>query len=510
MEFSLNNKVLEYMEAVHRSSISHEVTAESIIPDSMPDAQRVIETSGMVCLRSKEAEDGRMTITGTVSVAVIYADDEGMIKKTDISLPFNVPVENGDIKSDAKMTADVRLASCDTRLLNPRKMFVRCDILIDAACYALKELQVKQPTDVEASVRLLTEEYKLRVLTEVFEKSFVVREEYTLPTSKPLVGEILKTNVQLALDEVKGIGKKVILKGAAKVNVLYRPEKGGEPVNVEFSTVYSQIMEQEIQADGLSYTAFFVPTSLYFDTESLFVSEDRRIVLEAHILAQCISYREEVVCCIADAYSSKYEISTEMEKMGIESVEKPVKLVQPVRGMIEVSRQPGSIVCITAMVGPVYKSREGDKPEVKSTVTVSVLYMSEDGMLLSASKKLNVSAETEAAESGDCAIKAYIEKEPIGVISTDGIELRFELVFRSENCCRNDISGISKIEVDTDKPKDISVLPSVVVKRFCNGDTLWEIAKKYSSARELILKANGIEEGKEPELNTMLIIPKVR
>jgi len=187
MEFSLNNKVFEYMGAVYKNSFTREETTESIIPDSLPDAQRVIETEAMVCLRSKEAENGRVVIVGTADVSVIYADEEGRIRRTVIGIPFNASEENGNVVGGAKVTATVRAASADARLLNPRKLLVRCDVLIDVACYVQKEIQLKLPAenaDTSLSVQILTDERDMRLLTDVSEKTFVIREEYALPASK--------------------------------------------------------------------------------------------------------------------------------------------------------------------------------------------------------------------------------------------------------------------------------------------------------------------------------------
>lgn len=511
MEFSLNSKVFEYMEAVHKNSFTHEVTTESIIPDSLPDAQRVIETDAMVYLRSKDAEDGRVTVSGVVDVSVIYADDEGCIKRTQLDLPFNGVDENGNIKPDSKITAKVCVASVDTRMLNPRKLLVRCDILIEVACYVQKEVQLKLPAvEKDHNVELLTQNTKLCVLTDVTEKTFVVREEYSLPPSKPLVGEILKSNVQLDLEEAKGVGNKIILKGAAKANMMYRPEKGGEPVSVEFSTVFSQIMELGVQSEGLEFKAFLMPTSVYFNTDSLFSADDRRIVLETHLLSQCIAYREEEISCIIDAYSSKFEISTEMAKIEFKSAGESAKTVQLVRGVIEAPRQVANIIGISALPGVVYKSREGDMLEMKTTVGVNVLYLSEDGVLLSVAKKVSASAELPAEADNDYICSANIQGEPLAVISTEGIEVKFNLVFNMECCRVITISGVSLVDIDTENPKDLSKLPSIVVKRFGEDDTLWSLAKKYSSVTELILKANGMEIGTDPELNSMLIIPRMR
>lgn len=511
MELKLNNKVFEYMGAVYKNSFTHEVTTESIIPDSLPDAQRIIDTEAIVCLSGKEVDTGRVTVTGVVDTSVIYADDEGRIKRTEINIPFTVTSDSGGITVNSKAVATVRLASADTRLLNPRKMLVRCDVLLDVTCYDPRETQLwLPPEDDECPVELLTEEREGLVLTDVTEKTFTITEEYSFPPAKPPVGEILKTKVDFELDEYKGVGNKVILKGTAKAQVLYRPERGGEPASIEFSTVFSQIVELGTQSDGMEFKALLVPTGIYFNSDALFSQEDRKITLEAHVLAQCLAYRKESLSCITDAYSSKYEIAAETASVEIDSAGDAVETVELVRDMIETTRQPGNIVSISAMPGVVYKTLEESGLELKSTVAVNILYMSEDGVLLSASKKLNVSAGLSVSGGADYAVSARVQGEPFAVISTDGIEVKLNVAFKAESYNMMSVNGLSAINVDTENPKDLSELPSLVLKRFTQGDTLWSLAKKYCSVTELIRKANGLDAGSEPELDSMLIIPKKR
>ena len=211
MEFSLNNKVFEYLGAVYKNSFTHEVTTESIIPDSLPDAQRVIETDAMVCLKSKEADEGRLTVSGTIDVSVIYADDEGRIKRTQLNIPFSAGEENGNIKNGSKVIASVSVASADTRMLNPRKLFIRCDVLIEAACYMPREVQLKLPSnenDRALGVQLLTKDTELCVLTDISEKMFAIREErdhIIMADFEDAINKILGKNKEGQLDDNGGV-----------------------------------------------------------------------------------------------------------------------------------------------------------------------------------------------------------------------------------------------------------------------------------------------------------------
>jgi hypothetical protein len=499
MELKLNKKSFEYMGTVFRSCFTHEVTTESIIPDSLPDAERIIGTEAMVYIRNKEPENGRLTVAGMVDAYVIYADDEGRVRRTQISEQFGTSVDNSGVTVDSKAVVTMRIASADARLLNPRKMLVRCDVLLNVECYEPRRAELFLPPEEGTyPVELLTEEREATVLGDMAEKTFSVTGEYSLPSGKPAVGEILSASVRAELED----DTSAMLKGMVKARLLYRPERGGAPETVEFSTAFSQLME--FGGDCTGFRASIVPTAVYLTTDSLYDSEDRRIVLEVNALAQCLAYRKETVACITDAYSCGYEVETQTGETEIDTACSAVNINGQVREIIETSREPRDIVSVSACPGVVYTGGG----ELKTTVTASVLYMSEDGVLLSASKKLNASAELPESEGAVTA--AMIQGEPLAVISAGGIEIKLNVGFRAETSSPVTAAGLTAITVDTDSPKDQTDRPSLVLRRFGEGDTLWTLAKRYSSVSGLIAGRNGFEPGTEPEIGSMLIIPRKR
>ena len=505
MELKLTNKSFEYMGAVFRSGFTHEVTAEAIIPDSLPDAQRIIGTEAMVYIRNKEPESGRLTVGGMADVSVIYADDEGRIRRSQISRQFGTSVDNSNIDSDTRAVVEMRVASADARLLNPRKMLVRCDVLLDVECYEPRRVEMYLPPEDGAHpVEMLTEEREAMLVTDVAERTFSVTSEYSFPSGKPPVGEVLCASVSLETEETVPAGGKAMLRGIARARIIYRPERGGMPETAEFSQEFSQILEPG--GDGTEFRTSVVPTAAYFGTDSLFDSDDRRVTLEISALAQCLAMRKEKVECIADAYSCVCGVSFETGETVIDPAGDENTVGASVREVIEMSRQPAEILSVSAKPGVVYLSGR----ELRTTVTADVMYMSEDGVLLSVSKKVPATCELSFDPRGDTFASARIREEPLAVIVRNGAEVRMNVEFDLRTSAPLTISGLTAVSADTESPRDLTGRPSLVLKRFGDGDTMWSLAKKYGSLRALIADANGLGENEEPAPGTMLIIPKKR
>lgn len=81
MDLNLKQEEIRYIKAVYRNTLVKEETAEVVVPDSLPDIMRIIDADAVALLRSKEADGGRVTITGIVNVSVIYIPD-GVARNT--------------------------------------------------------------------------------------------------------------------------------------------------------------------------------------------------------------------------------------------------------------------------------------------------------------------------------------------------------------------------------------------------------------------------------------------
>ena len=69
MELELDRTQRSGYEAVLDTTVCREETLESIVPDACPDILRICDTEGVVCLRDKVLQDGRVELSGSVRAA---------------------------------------------------------------------------------------------------------------------------------------------------------------------------------------------------------------------------------------------------------------------------------------------------------------------------------------------------------------------------------------------------------------------------------------------------------
>ena len=230
MELKLQKADHEYYETLRFAPFPCETMRENIVPDSCGDIARIVDTTGTVCLTGRELTgDGRFCASGSVEASVLYIPEkeEGLR-----SLHFQIPFQcYGEGQGDgACEDLDIRgeLRSIDTRVLNPRKVLTRANLVLYPAMSRHVSLSVATGVagDGGEGVQMLREQKQTRVAAGVREKEFSFSEELPLSPGRGGAEEILSTRVDVRGTDSKLIGSKLVVKGFLSVSVLYR-ETGG-------------------------------------------------------------------------------------------------------------------------------------------------------------------------------------------------------------------------------------------------------------------------------------------
>ena len=246
MELKLQKADHEYYETLRFAPFPCETMRENIVPDSCGDIARIVDTTGTVCLTGRELTgDGRFCASGSVEASVLYIPEkeEGLR-----SLHFQIPFQcYGEGQGDgACEDLDIRgeLRSIDTRVLNPRKVLTRANLVLYPAMSRHVSLSVATGVagDGGEGVQMLREQKQTRVAAGVREKEFSFSEELPLSPGRGGAEEILSTRVDVRGTDSKLIGSKLVVKGFLSVSVLYR-ETGGRLGFLQQELPFSQILE---------------------------------------------------------------------------------------------------------------------------------------------------------------------------------------------------------------------------------------------------------------------------
>ena len=515
MDLNLRQQTIRYMKAILSTSFTQEETMEMIVPDALPDILRIVDTNANVLMRSKEAETDRVSVAGQASVTVIYCPDGvSGVRKMDVNIPFTAVSSDAGITSACKITAKAALGSISSEMINPRKILVKLELLIEIACFKEEELVLfgeQAQNDDAICVELLDADSSVNVPVGVREKTFVITDEYALPNSSPPVGEILRAGVTVSADDVKSVGNKLIFRGHAQIIVLYRPQSGGDITSAEFSSDFSQILELDQAGEDMKYDLTFMLTGVYVDKADMSQLADvRTVTAEMHIVAQCIAVSSVHFSYIADTYSNRFDLDTETDHIQFTHQENELQSREMFRDALETASTVRTVISVAVHTGLPKYGQEDGKLQIETPVFVSVLYVSDDGRLLSTSKQFASRTSIEGRPDSVFRISAECGREVYATSTGSGVDIRLAIDYNIKILSQKLITPILKIAYNQDAPLDLSDKPSLMVYRVKNGDTMWNLAKEHRSTTDLINKANSLQENDHLIIGQLLVIPKMR
>lgn len=508
MELELKTTHLNCYDTVLDTTLFQEETLESIVPDACPDILRIVDTEAVVCLKSKEAQEGRMEVAGTARCAILYQPDgaEGVRRMT-VGIPFTCTAEAAGLRSGCRLTAVPRVQAADARSLNPRKVLVRVSLAIEVQAFAPQCDCFCHGVGCEstAGVEQLGETQSACLITAVEEKPFTFSDDLNLSGSRPAAEELLKTRVDLTCGESKVIGNKLIFKGEAALLILYRTPDG-EICSATFELPFSQIMEvTEVEEDAdCTLAVLLTGCDCTLDGE-----EGHTIAVSLAMLAQAVVREERQVDLLSDIYSTVYELTAERKSYTFYRMMEHAEHRMTAREILETVTPVREVCDIYVNVGAVGASREGKQVNLSAETTVTVLYCAEDGSLSTVTRSIPVACPVELPEGSTCTCRCICQGERFATPTGGGIEVRYPLDFRYLALMPRQATGVTDVHLDETVLRDNVGQPSIVLRMVGEGERLWDIAKAYGTTTEDIVQANAIGEEALPQ-GQLLLIPKKR
>lgn len=508
MELELKKDCFDGFDLGTEQVLTQETSAETIVPDYCPDIARIITTEGKVFLHDRSVRDGRMEVSGTVRVSVLYTPDgESGIRTLEFAIPFSADAE--DREGCVLLAAEAEMESLESRMLNPRKIFTHCRLILRLTGYRKTPLCCAADVSEESELCLqrLQEQHHVVLLSQIAEKDFTFSGELQIPAGKEAAAEILSSHAAAQATECKLVGSKVIVKGILQVSALYRGTSG-QYGYVEGELPFSQILEAEGAAENgdVSVSLQISGADIQLGGEG----DDRQIQVTFYLHALALLRREQALTLLSDLYSTAYALTYEAEP--VQLIERRDTLVrrQTVREVLETGVTAEELLSVSAACGSVSVLREGDSAVLRTNVLVRVLYLDEGGAALVAERRLEVSCQIDVPEGCRVSAKALCPDGAQGSLGERGIEIRFPVEFRAETTLRRKRICLVSAKVETDKPKDLSAAPSLVLRRLGREETLWMLAKQYSTTIPDILAANGLNDEADVSGEKLLLIPKKR
>ena len=425
------------------------------------------------------------------------------------SLHFQIPFQcYGEGQGEAACeNLDIRgeLRSIDARVLNPRKVLTRANLVLYPTLCRPVSLSVGTGVAEGEDIQLLREQRQTRVVTGVREKEFSFSEELPLSPGRGGAEEILSVRADVRGTDSKLIGSKLVAKGFLSASILYR-ESGGRLGLLQQELPFSQILDGAGFDEDVESEAAYRLLSVDCRVGSDGAPDDAcTLTLTVSLCARVTVWKNLEISFISDLYSTSAEIVCRMEELELGEDSRQSVRRQNVRELLETGSAVRSVVDTEINCGGA--RLEGG--EWKVPVWARCLYMDENDALGSVRREFDVSIPDETEGGGlESRGEAFCRGDVIANITPEGVELRFTVECELSTVCRRRYLCVSGGETEEDK--DQGPVPSLILRKMGEGETLWAIAKQYRATREGILSVNELTDEGQITPDRLLLIPRAR
>ncbi|MDR0916625.1 MAG: DUF3794 domain-containing protein, partial [Oscillospiraceae bacterium] len=291
MEHHLSRETLNYANLVHTAAPTADESLDLIVPDAQPDILRIISAEPEIFVRSKDAENGKATVSGTVRVNIIYAPESGDgARKLAVEVPYSLSTSDANLTSASRVVARVGVDSADAVIVNPRKLTARVNVVGELRCFNDESVEVPTAEGLGDADDIETLPYsaELNLPTDVREKIFTVNDDVALPASNAPLSELLSSKATIAPEETKVVGSKLIFKGSAYTDLLYLTENG-DTASAAVKSEFSQILELELADAESEFEVIPLVTASYVDPITGGDYAEKRVAIEIHAVGQVVA-----------------------------------------------------------------------------------------------------------------------------------------------------------------------------------------------------------------------------
>ncbi len=472
-------------------------SVESVVPDTEEDIGKIAAVQSSVLLRSKDLSGRGVLVTGEARASVLcITEGRDRVSCLRVEKPFTVEFELAELTGEEQTQVALRVTATDARLLNPRKLSVTFELTAELSCFVRENVTVETKLPDEACrglhVRYVQEE--LLLPDAVCEKSFVLSEQFPFAEGRGQPEKLLAEQMQLRIDDCQLIGSKVVVKGSGEFRIACLCREQTEPVQAVFSAPFSQILD--IGAESMELcTVTPQLTGAYFDLVDS-ISGEKAVDAEVHILLQLVSWSRLPVRTAADAYSNLTELQTRVKALHFDSAAGKRTLRVQTLDNLELSDDCAEVLCVF----PALSRCALEEGSLRAAIHLDVLYRTGSGEL--AAMRRTIMLEQACGDGSERLLSALLDESELRPTGKN-LEARITVEATLLEGEETEIRSIEAVTLDEEKCFDLSSFPSLTMVRV-EGESLWELAKRYHSSVEAI-EAFQTETERE---SGMLLIPK--
>jgi len=508
MDCKYTTQSVKMNKTVFRQTVEHPFDTEITLPDYCPDIHRVLKCRVNAKVAQRSAEGGKINIDGVLCLNLIYCDKDCGIRTFDVQTPFSKNLDYNADEGVHSVEVECRTDYCNCRASTERTVDVHAAVSMAISVVSCNDVSVIADLDAP-HVQMKRSVAPASTPSGRAEKYLLINDEVSLPDKCPAIRNILRSDVNVVINEKKIIGNRVVVKGEIIMNVLYFGEETVDCETFKESIPFNQIVEVQ----GINDNCTCVVKGDIVSAELMprtGMSGDMRVVSASVKLYLCVlAFCEGEIPYLTDAYSTKYDMQLGWSDVCFEkvtnSINESIKLKHSLDIPFSEEMQIVDLWCNPLLTGT---ATEHNRVNVLGNLQVCLIVRDKQGEPSYYERIYDLNEFFDVELPQKCDLRCNIS--PLGcnaVVNGNSIEVLSETNVCLDIIEQNQCKVISSAEFGDEHNR--KCMPSSVVVYFAQqGDNVWDIARHYHTTPDAILSTNSMTTN-EIIKNMTLVIPSV-
>ena len=480
--------------------ISSWIEQDIIVPDTKPDALKIVNISVIPYVSNYEVMEGKIKVTGKISYFVIYnaSDEKFGTRGLYVTYPFSDILNLDDVKSNMNILIKPSLKNVIYSLPNERKIAIKSEVCFKICTKDNIKVDLVKEFEYDGKIEINKNKKIFQNIIEHKNSIIASKEDVMLPKEAEDFYELLKAKSVIINTDYKDSFNKIMVKGDIITELVYLCENQVNKVKkVSITTPFSAMIELSNISEKSKFDIKYIMEDFNIKVNSD-ITSSKTLNIDYQIYVDVNMYEEEEVEYIDDFYSQTKNLDIKYSEKEIVTEKKMFSKYIDIKENVSNILNSNSYI-IDNYIDTNYLTV---KKEGKCIVTqgnaklVLLIQNMENNEIETKHVDIMVNDKYELNDlvnrlDEDVENNIDITYENLSIIqSGSNLDVKFKLCMEVEAYDKSKIMQIEKIE---EQPLDVTNLDSINIYIVKAGDSIWKIAKKYKTSVDNIVKINNIE-----------------
>lgn len=488
-----------------RSSLQVTLDDDFNVPDSKPDILRLLKTDGDIKINDKKPANGKLLISGSLLFRILYISDDASCPLHTLQgeLPFSESVNLNEECSLENLNIGWEFEDLTAGIINSRKFTIRSLVLFSVCGEEPVSHEIVTDVTEEAKLYVRKTPLSLTGIAVSRKDSLRIRETITLPNAKPTIADILYYELRLNNPDIRLNTDRFSINGDLSLFVCYLAEKDNLiPEYYETEIPINSAVDCPGCTENMIPYITITPSSRNLELRPDADGEERLLEPELTLDLNIKLYEDQELLFVNDLYSTKEKLQPEYTPVNYETLLQHNNSRARLSDRITLDPSLPKLLQIchsssTVKLDTVRPTAEGLLAE--GVIDITVFYVSsEDNRPLEVLEStIPFSQIIEILNlTPDCIYEVHASPDQLSALFTDQdtIEIKAGISFDCIAFARHTELFLTGCNVTAPEEESGDNRPAVSAYTVLPSDSLWDIAKRFSTSQASICETNELTE----------------